>query len=88
MARVEGLVLSPIGEEIIKRGGHDRLDNDGMLITELVSRMPGLGPVELQAVFVAVMEEYGEDALIAVRRGYVKVEAAPAGARPEVDGAE
>lgn len=78
-----GLKLNPIGEAIVRRGGADGIDNDGMLIHELIARAPGLSADEYQIMFVAIMEQYGEDALYAIRHGYVQFEEVRAGTRPE-----
>lgn len=77
-----GLKLNAIGEEIVRRGGANGVDDDGMLIHEIAHRAPGLDLDDLEAVFVAIMVEYGEDALFAIRNGYVQFEVERAGVRP------
>lgn len=76
-----GLKLSPIGQDIVRKGGHDDASNDDMLFIELVARAPGLTKEEYGELFVAIMLEYGEDALFAIRNGYVQFEERPAGER-------
>lgn len=77
-----GIVLAPLGKDILRKGGHDDQDADGMLLLEIAQRAPGLSYQDMQAVFVSIMEQYGEDALYAIRNGYVKFEERPAGERP------
>lgn len=78
-----GYKLTPFGAGIVRKGGHDDQSPDDMLVLELVQRAPGLSINDMQALFVAVMEEYGEDALAAVRAGCVQFEEMPGGTRPE-----
>lgn len=80
---VHGVTLSEFGKSIVRKGGHDDQDDDGMLILELAQRLPGLSVGDLQKVFVAMRVQYGEEALQALREGYVVIEEARAGTRPE-----
>jgi hypothetical protein len=78
--------LSPIGQEIVRRGGADGQSQDDLVVLELVSRAPGMTPMEYQQCFISIMEEYGEDALFAIRNGYVKFEEVRGGSRQEREG--
>lgn len=69
-----GTSLNEKGELIVKRGGDDEQSQDDMLLLELIQRAPGMSPEDLQRCFVALLEEYGEDALHAIRSGHVKFE--------------
>jgi hypothetical protein len=69
-----GVKLTDKGADILRRGGHDDQDDDGMLILELAKRMPGESPDGLQQIFVALRVQYGEDALHALKSGHVKME--------------
>lgn len=82
---MSGLKLSPIGEDIVRRGGRDDQFPDDMLFLELLKRAPGLSKAEYQRCYVDIMLTYGEDSLFAIRNGYVKFEERPAGTR---DGGE
>lgn len=74
--------LSPLGKEIVRRGGSDGLiSDDDMLVLELIKRMPGMTPMEYQQCFVDLRNQYGEEALYALRNGYVKIEERPGGER-------
>lgn len=78
-----GFILSPLGKNIVRRGGHDDSSDDDMLLLELAARAPGMSREEYQTCFVALRLEYGEDALHAIRSGYVKFEEVRGGTRPE-----
>jgi hypothetical protein len=77
-----GYKLLPLGETIVRRGGADDQSRDDLLVLELMKRAPGLEREELQAIFVACLTEYGEDALEAVQSGHVQFEEVRAGTRP------
>lgn len=83
MRNVGGVTLTDFGKGIVRKGGHDDQDVDGMLILEIAKRAPGLSVEDMQRVFIACMEEYGENALAAVQEGYVKFAEVKAGTRPE-----
>lgn len=74
-----GCYLTEKGHEIVKRGGHDAIDEDEMLLYEVLHRAPGMPVEELQNAFIAIKMEYGNDALKAIRSGHVQFEKA----RPE-----
>lgn len=76
-----GYTLSPIGQNIDRRGGVDGETDDAALVREIVKRAPGLAREDLESCFIAIMMEYGEDALFAIRKGYVKFEERPGGER-------
>lgn len=77
-----GLKLLPFGSNILRRGGHDDASNDDLLFLELVKRAPGLSKEDYGRLFVAIMEEYGENALAAIRSGHVQFEEVAPGTRP------
>lgn len=70
----DGWNLNDTGKAILAHGGADGMSDDDMLVLEIASRMPGAGTLDLQSVFIALREEYGEDALQAVRTGHVRFE--------------
>lgn len=76
-----GIKLSPIGERTVRRGGDDLATDDDMILLEIVKRAPGLSQDELRACFIAILTEYGPDALRAIRTGHVQFEERPAGER-------
>lgn len=78
-----GYTLSPFGKNIVRRGGHDDASDDDMLLLELMSHAPGMSQEEYKQCFIALRLEYGEDALQAIRSGYVKFEEVRGGTRPE-----
>lgn len=78
-----GFILSDFGNKIVRKGGHDCQDDDGMLILEILKRAPGLSKDDLQTCFVALRTEYGDDALAAITSGHVQFEKRPAGERTE-----
>ena len=80
---MKGLKLTPIGENIVRRGGDDLQSDDDMLFLELTKRAPGLSPEDHKRCFIALRVEFGEDALYAIRNGHVHFEEVPAGTRPE-----
>lgn len=67
-----GYILAGRGEQIVRRGGADRLSEDDMLLLELTKRAPGLCKEDLQSCFVAMRMEYAGDALAALRTGHVR----------------
>ncbi len=77
-----GYVLSDLGQKIVRKGGHDDQDSDGQLILEILKRAPGLSKRDLEACFISIRTEYGEDALAAITSGHVRFEERPAGERP------
>lgn len=80
---MSGINLTDFGNSMVRRGGHDDQDEDGMLILEIAKRAPGLSKDDMQACFVAIRTEYGPDALAAIRSGHVQFEPVRAGTRPE-----
>lgn len=80
-----GYRLTPIGSEIVRKGGHDLATDDDMLLLEIQKRAPGLSITDYRKVFVDLRLNYGEEALYAIRSGHVQFEAVPAGTRPEGD---
>jgi hypothetical protein len=68
------LKLTRKGADILRRGGHDDLSDDDMLVLELAQRMPGESVAGLMQIFIALHEQYGEDALHALKSGHVKIE--------------
>lgn len=76
-----GMKLTPFGQSIIRRGGHDDQSDDDMLLLELMSRAPGMSKEDYQACFVALRLEYGEDALRAIQTGHVVFEERRGGER-------
>ncbi|HSV24660.1 MAG TPA: hypothetical protein VLJ17_16730 [Xanthobacteraceae bacterium] len=78
-----GVKLTSFGSSIVRRGGHDHQSDDDMLLLEIIKRAPGMAKDDLQRCFVAILEEYGADALAAVQSGHVQFEEVRAGARPE-----
>jgi hypothetical protein len=67
-------VLTEKGRRIVKRGGADGFSDDDMLVLEISKRAPGMPVRDIEAFFVALRLEYGEDALHAIRNGHVKFE--------------
>lgn len=65
--------LTERGLSIVRKGGHDDASDDDLLVLELVKRMPGESMVGLMRVFVALREQYGEDALRALQTGHVVI---------------
>jgi hypothetical protein len=80
---MSGITLTDFGNRMVRRGGHDDQDDDGMLILEIAKRAPGLSKEDLERCFVAARTEYGEDALHAIRSGHVQFKEVRAGTRPE-----
>jgi hypothetical protein len=70
----ESLSLNDFGKDIVRRGGHDDASDDDQLLMELMARAPGMTKEEYAQCFVALLEQYGEDALLAIRSGAVKFE--------------
>lgn len=69
-----GIILSDKGAKNFKRGGAPADTSDDMLLREIVARAPGMEAEDYQICFVRLMEEYGEDALEAIRTGHVRFE--------------
>lgn len=67
-------VLTEKGRKIVARGGADGQTDDDLLVLEIAQLCPGAPVADLQAIFVALRTEYGEDALRAIRTGHVKIE--------------
>jgi hypothetical protein len=65
-------VLTEKGQRIVKRGGADGQTDDDLLVLEILNRAPGIPAADAQAFFVALRQEFGEDALHAIRNGHVK----------------
>ena len=84
---MRGIRLTPFGEGIVRKGGHDHASDDDMLFLELVKRAPGMTRDDYQRCFVALREEYGEDALRAIQSGHVVFEEVQGGTRTENDDA-
>lgn len=83
MNPLQGYKLTDFGSSIVRKGGHDDVSNDDLLFLELVKRAPGLSFDDLQKCFVALLNEYGDDALAAIRSGHVQFEPVRAGMRPQ-----
>jgi hypothetical protein len=66
--------LTEKGTRILARGGDDTMDEEGMIILEILKRAPGMSKADLQACFVALRMEYGENTLDAIQSGHVKFE--------------
>lgn len=75
------LKLNDDGKQIVRRGGHDSFSDDAMLIAELLDRMPGMSVKEYEAAFVLLREQYGEEALPALKSGAVQIVEERAGYR-------
>lgn len=69
-----GLRLNRFGQSIVSRGGHDDASDDDILLLELMSRAPGMSRSDYEKCFVALRQEFGEDALRAIQNGHVKFE--------------
>lgn len=69
-----GTALNAKGHRIVERGGADGQSDDDLLLLEIVKRAPGMKPEDLKACFVAILTEYGNDALDAIRSGHVRFE--------------
>lgn len=69
---VNGVHLTTSATAILRRGGHDSLSDDQMLVMELAKLAPGMSPEDLQKCFIACRMEYGKDALAALREGYIR----------------
>lgn len=78
-----GYKLTPFGAGIVRRGGHDDQSDDDMLVIELIAAAPGMSRDDLQACFVAMRLEYGEDARRALATGHVQFEEVRGGTRPD-----
>lgn len=70
-----GISLNDKGRKIVERGGHDDASDDDILLLELISRASGCSPDEYQTLFISLREQYGEDALKALRSGHVQFRA-------------
>lgn len=68
---MSGIKLNHMGEKIVRRGGDDKFDDDGLLIAEIMQRAPGMSLTDYQQTFIALRVEYGEEALRAVQTGHV-----------------
>jgi hypothetical protein len=68
------LRLNRFGQDILSHGGHDDVSDDDLLLMELIQRAPGMSRDDYQRCFVALREEFGEDALRAIQTGHVKFE--------------
>lgn len=66
------LRLSDKGARIVARGGADGASDDDLLVLEIAKRAPGAEKEDLQAFFVAIKLEYGDDSLRAIRSGHVQ----------------
>lgn len=78
-----GYSLTDFGKRIVRRGGHDDVSNDDLLLLELMKLAPGMSKEDYGRCFVALLEQYGEDALAALQSGHVQFEPVRAGMRPE-----
>jgi len=67
--------LTEKGAHILRRGGANGVDEEGMIILEILKRAPGMSKADLQACFVALRMEYGEHALDAIQSGHCQFEA-------------
>ena len=69
-----GIKLDDLGQSIVRKGGHDDVSDDELLLLELVKRAPGMAMEDYKTAFVALREEYGEEALRAIQTGHVQFE--------------
>ena len=76
-----GLLLDANGQLIVKRGGDKSLEkldpleaDDSMLIMAIMAAAPNMHPEAYKQAFIALREEYGENALQAIREGHVQFE--------------
>ena len=74
MAADDPLGLTDKGARILRRGGADHVDEEGMIILEILKRAPGMSKADLQTCFVTLRMEYGEHALEAIQSGHVQFE--------------
>ncbi len=72
---LDAVSLTEKAARAVQRGGDDTMTEDQMLIAEIVARAPGMSSADLEKCFVAIRVEYGEDALDAIRKGYVRFDA-------------
>lgn len=66
--------LTDDGARVVHRGGDDAVNGEEMVLLEIVHRAPGMTRDDLQSCFIAIMQQYGADALKAIRSGHVKFE--------------
>lgn len=78
-----GVFLTEEGRRVVERGGADGVSWDTMLILEVLKRAPNMDPDGLQRACMALMEQYGPDALDAIRTGHVQFEKATGPAKGE-----
>jgi hypothetical protein len=83
-----GYVLSDRGHSIVRKGGHDDVSDDDLVILEILKRAPGLSKRDLEACFISIISEYGNDALAAITSGHVRFEERPAGEWPTSENTE
>lgn len=68
------LEISDGGRNVLRRGGADNVSDDDLLVLEIISRAPGISPLEIQTFFLTLRNEFGEDALRAIRSGHAVFE--------------
>ena len=66
--------LTDKGARIVARGGQDGFSDDDMLVLEIAKRAPGASRDDIKAFFIALREEFGEEALRAIRTGHAVFE--------------
>lgn len=66
------IYLTDEGRRVLNRKGDDSVSDDTMVMLELIDRAPGMNEGDLRLCFVSVVEQYGNDALKAIRSGHVQ----------------
>ena len=64
--------LNDDGRRVLRRGGQDGVSDDTLLMLEIIERAPGMTEGDLRHCFIAAMEQYGSDALKAIRSGHIQ----------------
>ena len=67
--------LNDAGRRVVDRGGQDGISDETMLLLEIIKRAPGMTQGDLRHCFITAMEQYGKDALKAIRSGHIKFQA-------------
>lgn len=67
--------LNDEGRRVLRRGGHDGVTDDTLLMLEIIERAPGMNEGDLRHCFIAAMDQYGSDALKAIRSGHIQFKA-------------
>ena len=69
-----GVSINKNGHALLKHGGADHVSDDDLLVLEIAKRAPGMPPADLKTCFIKLRQEFGEDALRAIRTGHVQFE--------------